>query len=363
MAGIGDTLIATPLLRELRQSLPRSRIDVLVFWKGSKDLLAHNPNVDRIVQKNILSDDPQTLLRFFNELRREHYDISLNTHPQGRVEYRCVARAVGASLRVSHEYDHFSWWDRLLVNRTLPQDYGIHSVENNLRLLDLLDIRRTIEKPELELFLQAEERVWAANFVADHAINNQRCIGIHVGSGTTKNLRFKRWPLHNYASLVSRLVNRYQETPILLFGGPEEFSDNQLIANLAGGSKVWIPRTPSVRHAAALLEHCSVFLSVDNLMMHLAASVHVPTQIVIESPTFGPTVAPYRSSFTLVPNPITHGRGLEFYRYHGGDISGGPEFLIRCMNSITVDAVEQVINSAVEKSAPTLETGSTKPSS
>ena len=54
MAGIGDTLIATPLIRELRANFPDAVIDVLAMWPGAKDLLESNPHVNRVFQKNLM---------------------------------------------------------------------------------------------------------------------------------------------------------------------------------------------------------------------------------------------------------------------------------------------------------------------
>jgi len=77
-------------------------------------------------------------LKYLWALRRQRYNISINTHPQSRAHYRLVARIVGARQRLSHEYDHHTLGDRWFVNRTAPQDYSLHTVENNLRLLRLL---------------------------------------------------------------------------------------------------------------------------------------------------------------------------------------------------------------------------------
>ena len=41
MSGIGDTLIATPLIHELRANFPNAQIDVLVMWAGAKDLICY----------------------------------------------------------------------------------------------------------------------------------------------------------------------------------------------------------------------------------------------------------------------------------------------------------------------------------
>ena len=51
MAGIGDTLIATPLIHELRANFPDAVIDALAMWPGSKDLLENNPHINRVFYK------------------------------------------------------------------------------------------------------------------------------------------------------------------------------------------------------------------------------------------------------------------------------------------------------------------------
>jgi ADP-heptose:LPS heptosyltransferase len=105
MAGIGDTLLATPLIQELRANFPGATIDALVMWAGSRDLLENNPHVNRVFQKNLIHCSRLEGLRFLWSLRREHYDFSINTHPQSRRHYRVTARIVGAATRISHEYE------------------------------------------------------------------------------------------------------------------------------------------------------------------------------------------------------------------------------------------------------------------
>ena len=105
-----------------------------------------------------------------------------------------------------------------------------------------------------------------------------------------------------------------------------------------------------MKEAAALLKQCEIFLSVDNVFMHLAAAVKVPQQIVIESPTFNKTIEPYHQPFRLVPNPMVAGRNLDYYRYDGRDIQGGTEHLLACMRSIRPDAVLATIAEALNAS-------------
>jgi len=65
----------------------------------------------------------------------------------------------------------------------------------------------------------------------------------------------------------------------------------------------------------------------------------VPGQVVIETPTWNKPIEPHGNPFTLVKNPAVAGRNLELYRYDGHGIRGTDSELIRCMGSVTVDAV------------------------
>lgn len=347
LAGIGDTLLATPLIRELRASFPDAVIDALVLWAGSKDLIENNPHLNRVYQKNLLRESKIDALRFLASLRRERYDISINTHPQSRIHYRLIAHLIGARMRISHEYECSGLMDRLLVNRTIPQDYTKHTVENNLTLMSFLGVQPKNAGQGMEVFLSAADEQWAQDFVLAHNLAGKNCLGVHVGSGGTKNLMLKRWPLENYVQLIGRLNRERPDVTVLLFGGTEEREAHESILRRANPSLVLQPETKNIRQAAALLKKCNAFLSVDTSLMHLAAAVRVPKQIVIETPTFNQTIFPFGREFTLVSNPAVAGRNLDYYRYDGFGIRGTREELVRCMNSVGVEAVYSAITNVI----------------
>jgi ADP-heptose:LPS heptosyltransferase len=339
LAGIGDALLATPFIHELRANFPGATIDALVLWAGSKDLLENNPHLNRLYQKNLIRTGPFETLGFLWSLRREGYDVSINTHPQSRIHYRVAARIVGAPVRISHEYECFSALDHWLVNRTLPQDYRRHSIENNFAILPLLGAKTKLPAHEIEIFLTPDEENWADEFLSEHKLAGRKLLGVHVGSGGTKNLPLKRWPLRNYAGLIRRLNRERPDLNVLLFGGPEEARDHEVILAQADRDRTLPVGAKNLRQATALMKRCSAFLSVDTALMHLAAAMKVPKQIVIEAPTLNATNPPYGNPFTLIKNPVVAGRNLDYYRYDGGDIKGTREELLACMASIKVEDV------------------------
>jgi ADP-heptose:LPS heptosyltransferase len=347
LAGVGDTLLATPLIRELRANFPDATIDALVLWNGSKDLLENNPHLNRVHQKNLIRTGKFEVLRFLWSLRREHYDVSINTHPQSRIHYRVAARIVGAPMRISHEYECFGHLDRWLVNCTLPQDYSKHSIENNFAALRLLGAKIKLSSHEIEIFLSGAEENWAADFLVQRKLTNRKLLGIHVGSGGTKNLPLKRWPLKNYGGLVRRLNRERRDISVLLFGGSEEAKDHEVILAQVDRDRVFQVGAKNLRQTAALMKRCGAFLSVDTALLHVAAAMKVPKQIVIEAPTLNATNLPYGNPFTLVKNPVVAGRNLDYYRYDGGDIKGTREELLACMASVTVGSVFETVSKLI----------------
>src|SRR5882724_4697850 len=183
LAGIGDTLFATPLIHELRANFPSAQIDAFVLWNGSRDFLEGNPHLNTVYQKNLIKVGKPEAFRFLLQLRKNGYDFSINTHPQSRVHYRFVARLIGARIRISHEYDHVSVFDRLLVNRTIPQDYERHSIENNLALLTFLGASPLLNHYEYEIYLSPAELAWADDFISAQKLTHRKLLGLHVGSG------------------------------------------------------------------------------------------------------------------------------------------------------------------------------------
>ena len=291
-----------------------------VLWRGSKDLLENNPHLNAVHQRNLITGSKIGSLVFLSKLRWAGYDVSINTFPLSRIHYRLVAKFINARLRISHEYESSITLNRRLVNKTTPLDYARHAVENNLSLLPLLGANPRLSWYRYETFLTDVELAWAASFITQQNLSWRPLLGIHVGSGGTKNLALRRWPLENYLELIRRLREKEPGLAILFFGGPEEKAEHEKIRTATGEKNLFFPKTENLRQTAALIGKCDRFLSVDTALMHLAAAMKVRGQIVIETPTWNKPIEPYDNPFVLVKNPAVAGRNLDFYRYDGGDI-------------------------------------------
>jgi ADP-heptose:LPS heptosyltransferase len=81
----------------------------------------------------------------------------------------------------------------------------------------------------MEFFLDRTATSGSRMIFCQKQTAGKKILGVHVGSGGTKNLPLKRWPLKNYAGLVRQLNKERPDIHILLFGGPEEAKDHQVV--------------------------------------------------------------------------------------------------------------------------------------
>ena len=128
--------------------------------------------------------------------------------------------------------------DRWLVNKSIPQDYSRHAVENNLALLPFAGAKVLLPSHRYEILLAEADKAWAEDFIVREKLSGRRLLGIHTGTGATKNLALRRWPLENYIELVRRLRQAKPELAVLFFGGPEEQRDYAQVQAVLGAGEV-----------------------------------------------------------------------------------------------------------------------------
>ncbi len=66
----------------------------------------------------------------------------------------------------------------------------------------------------------------------------------------------KRWPLKNHAGLVRQLNKERPDLRVLLFGGPDEAKDHQVVLAQANRELTLEAKTKNLRETAALMKRC-----------------------------------------------------------------------------------------------------------
>jgi ADP-heptose:LPS heptosyltransferase len=336
LAGIGDAMCALALAEELRLSFPCAEVDGFVTWSGAADIYRNHPAFRRVYEFNMLRAGAWASLRFCRRLRRAGYDVSINTFPQSKGAYRVVAWLIGARRRLSHSYANCGWLDDLWITDFLPARPDQHLIENNLNLLALLEARPQLAEHDYGLRLSEANRRQADEFIAARGLAGRTLVGLHVGSGRTKNLALRRWPLEHYRELIRLLGERHPRVHILLFGGPDEAEEHRALHAILKLPTLHLIETERITDTAAIVERCHFFVSVDTALMHLAAATKVPHQIVIASPTHNRMVEPYRRPYQLIGGPPPPSIA---YAFDGRGIQGQPADIEAYLRGIRPETV------------------------
>ena len=80
LSGIGNYIMATPVIEPLKKQCPNAKLDLLVRSKVIADLASKDPNINEIFC--IKKEDWLSLLKV---LRRKQYDISLSLFPSPKI--------------------------------------------------------------------------------------------------------------------------------------------------------------------------------------------------------------------------------------------------------------------------------------
>jgi heptosyltransferase-2 len=285
---VGDAVMSTPALANLRQAWPKATIELLVPPRVAP-LFEESPHIDRVRLRNPRAPwrDRYASVR---ELRRVEYDVALVLPNSFRAAL--WARMIRARARVGYASDG----RRALLTHPVAAERAepVHQVEAYLRLVEALGIPVVYRVPMLVPSARAEaeaDRLWTAHGLhADEGVVGL-CPGAAFGPA-------KRWWPERFAALADRLV-REQGVRIVLFGSADESALVEEVRSRMTQGAVSLAGQDTLSSFMGLAACCRVLVTNDSGCMHIAAAVGTPV-VAIFGPTDPRRTAPLtRSAATL----------------------------------------------------------------
>ena len=279
---IGDTVLAIPCLRNLREAFPNAKIDVLAE-PVSGETLALCPYKDELLfyaprlkgEKKRSSPFPTSLLGAARFLRARHYDRCY-------ILRRSFSSAILPLLAgIRHRVGFATEGRRWLLQRSTPYA-DKHEVECFLDVLRADDIPVTSTRNENWSDPATDRRV-------DAALPPGRRPRVFVCAKSVFAL--KDWAPDRFARLIAWLVNeRGCEIHFCDSPGNAAYYEEIRAALPEPLARPWIDwsRDLSLRESNSLFRRMDLAIGIDTGLLHLAASFHVPVVAL-----FGP-LEPWR---------------------------------------------------------------------
>jgi lipopolysaccharide heptosyltransferase II len=279
---IGDVLLSTAVLPNLRREFDDARIDFLAESFASP-VLQDNPFVDDVVTYDTRNESSLSIIL---KVRRKRYDLVIDLFSNPRTAV--ITMLSGAKYRVGFPFK----WRRLAYNIIVPPRSGsVHNVEFNLDALRRIGIPVETQSPSF--FLDSESERFAADFMSAANLASGSFISFNIGGGWAT----KRWPAEKFVEL-SKIIGSTIHQPVVVLYGPSEEKEAEGICRSSGA--ILAPQT-SLKQMGALLKSSRLLVTNDSGPMHIAAALGVPT-LAIFGPTNPRLQGPYGNISEIVRN-------------------------------------------------------------
>lgn len=260
VARIGDTLLATPAMRALKQAVPAGRLTVLAHPKR-REVLDHLPFIDRLGAIDKLRAP------FFARMPGHEHDAAL-VFGRDAALVRFALRA--AERVVAFDEPEFPRDSRL---ERVPPQSGTHAVLERLRLVtaigvSVIDRRLAYRVTEVER-AAAEQRLarrWPR--ASSPLVSLQMC------SFPTKAHR--DWPVERFIDLAHRLARDRPDVRFQIMGDAAGRRAAERFMQAHGERTLLTAGETKLREAAALISLGQLYVGVDTGPTHIAGALGVP---------------------------------------------------------------------------------------
>lgn len=267
LRAIGDVMLSTVVLRNLRTACPDARIDFLTE-APSREVVEGNPDVTSVL---VFDARRMTGVALILDVRRAKYDVVIDLF--GNPRSAIVTRLSGAGIRVGYR---FGWRQHCYTVVVEPRGGEVHNTEFNLDALRAIGVPIVATSPFFPR--SAAEAGSADRFFAEAGLQGKPVVALNMGGGWYT----KRWPLKYYAELGDRIAETFHASVVILWG-PGERERAEMLRRAMNSNAALIPAV-GLKGLAEILARCSALVTNDSGPMHIAAAVGTPVLAI-----FGPT--------------------------------------------------------------------------
>lgn len=255
-AFLGDVILATPVVSELKRLFPDAHVDVLVR-KGNEAILKNHPAIHEVFSFNKKEGKWKEMRRLIRTFRSNHYDEVINLQRFG--SSGIITFLSGGKRKVGFDKNPFSFCYDIKIKHEIGN--GKHEVERNLECIAHHGAQKLV-RPSVFPSDADREKV---------AIYTQQPFYTLAPASVwfTKQLPEAKW--------VELAQNLKRKGTVYLVGGPADADLCQRILEAAD-----LPLENNLAGKLNLLESCALFEKAvrcfvnDSGPLHMATAVNAP---------------------------------------------------------------------------------------
>ncbi|HEX2962381.1 MAG TPA: glycosyltransferase family 9 protein [Ignavibacteriales bacterium] len=273
LRGIGDVILSTVVLDNLKKEFPEAQIDYLTE-APSKAALEGLPFLNEVL---IL--DRKKGLSAILDVRRKKYDLVLDFYTNPRTAL--ITFLSGSRYRAGFPYKGRSYAYNLLGPAERDK---FHAADLHLQFLKDLDL--SSELRDLHFSLGNGDLEFADNFFKTNFKSNDFVVGLSPSGGWPS----KKCDPVKFAEIGDEIARRLS-AKILIIWGPGDKIEAFRTKELMKTEVVMAPPT-DIRQMGSLMKKCRMLIANDSGPMHMATALKVPV-LSLHGPTNPRLQGPY----------------------------------------------------------------------
>ena len=254
LSSIGDIILTTPILKQLKEKFPDIVIDFVVL-KNFKDSIEGSPYIDNLILFDKKKDDGfRNIKKFGKKLNENKYDYVFDLHRKFRS--KLISSEIKSKIFV---YPKRKLWKSLLVKLKLIK-YHVDDtiIKNYFKAFKVLGIKYKWEDLDF-------------NFSKDDLENVKKYSGMFaMAPGASKET--KKWLPEKFGKLAKKLYDRYNIKTVLL-GGKEDIERCEFINKVSENSCINLAGKISLKESGALLSISKLLVTNDSGPFHIGRGV------------------------------------------------------------------------------------------
>ena len=265
LRGIGDTVILTPLFKNLKKSLKKGNISSVVPSE-SVEVLKENPYIHKVFpyKKGIIN-----FLKLLIDLKKEKFDIAICPQASFRSAFLCYLS--GAKIRVVNNHNGKNYFSNVIVKKPEEYEDGIQRDLDCLRAL-----RIPVRYSNVEVFLDKEEVRSIDLMLRDLGIGRKDTL---VGFATSASRENKIWFKERFAIVADEIIKRFNAKAVF-FTDPYSPKQVEDILKLMKNKPIVIRKT-NLRSIIGIISRLKLFIGNDTGLSHIAVGLNIPSITII----------------------------------------------------------------------------------
>lgn len=285
LRGMGDVILSTTILDNLRVDFPNAKIDYLTE-KPSKEALSDLSQIDDIFLFNRKSTWER--LKLFKKIRDKKYDLVLDMFSNPSTAQ--LTFISGARYRAGFPYKGRKYAYNIFGPAARDQH---HAAELHLEFLKTIGL--TYSSDSLYFGLNEVVLIKADQLLAKSRSAGKLLVCLSPSGGWAS----KKCDPSVFATIAKRIQNEFNASLFILWG-PGDKEEAFEIKRILGDSVEIAPNT-SVKEMGAILSKCDVVIANDSGPMHISTAVGTPT-LSMHGPTNPKLQGPYGNKHEWVRN-------------------------------------------------------------